>query len=373
MNANKKFIVRIAVVVASSATLGAANAAEPQYPTKAVRLIVPFAPGGASGLVSRRPARGEDAGAAGFYRVAASEAQTYPLKSVRMIVPFAPGGPTDVIARFVAAKLSESFGQQVVIDNRAGAGGNIGMGMAANSTPDGYTLVVVSSSYVVNPGLYAKIPYDPYKSFAPITNMAASPNVYTSHPSVAAKSMQELVKLIQANPKKYSFATPGIGTTPDLAASLLKVLAKLDVTTVPYAGAGPAVTAVIGNQVPLGCTALPPTTPHILGGRLRALAVTSAKRSSALPDVQTMAEAGFSGQESETLQGILAPAGTPKAVVQRLHDEIAKILAQPDTRDKVVGLGFDIVASTPEQFAAQIRNEVAKWSKVVKEANIKVE
>ncbi len=297
----------------------------------------------------------------------------YPSKAVRMIVPFAPGGPTDVIARFVAARLSESFGQQVVIDNRAGAGGNIGMGTAANSTPDGYTLVVVSSSYVVNPGLYAKIPYDPYQSFAPITNMVASPNVYTSHPTVTAKSMQELVKLIQANPKKYSFATPGIGTTPDLAASLLKVVAKLDVTTVPFAGAGPAVTSVIGNQVPLGCTALPPTTPHILGGRLRALAVTSGKRSAALPDVQTMAEAGFSGQESETLQGILAPAGTPKAVIQRLHDEIAKILAQPDTRDKVVGLGFDIVASTPEQFAAQIRNEVAKWSRVVKEANIKVE
>src|SRR3954469_20813075 len=196
----------------------------------------------------------------------------YPSKSVRMIVPFAPGGPTDVIARFVAAKLSETFGQQVVIDNRAGAGGNIGMGMAANAAADGYTLVVVSSSYVVNPGLYSKIPYDPYKRFQPITNMAASPNVYTEHPSIGAKSMQELIKLIQASPKKYSIATPGIGTTPDLAASLLKVTAKLDVTTVPFAGAGPAVTAVIGNQVPLGCTALPPTTPHIVGGRLRALA-----------------------------------------------------------------------------------------------------
>ena len=327
MKTNKKHVVRMVVAVAASATLGAANAAEPQYPTK----------------------------------------------SVRMIVPFAPGGPTDVIARFVAAKLSESFGQQVVIDNRAGAGGNIGMGMGASATPDGYTLTVVSSSFVVNPGLYAKIPYDPSKSFAPVTNMAASPNVYTAHPSVAAKSMPELIKLIQASPKKYSFATPGIGTTPDLAASLLKVTAKLDVTTVPYAGAGPAVTAVIGNQVPLGCTALPPTTPHILGGRLRALAVTSAKRSPALADVQTMGEAGFAGQESETLQGVLVPAGTPKAVVQRLQGEIARILAQPDTKEKIIGLGFDIVASTPEQFAAQIKSEVAKWSKVVKDAGIKVE
>jgi tripartite-type tricarboxylate transporter receptor subunit TctC len=297
----------------------------------------------------------------------------YPTKSVRMIVPFAPGGPTDVIARFVAIKLAERFGQQVVVDNRAGAGGNIGMGMAASSTPDGYTLVIVSSSFVVNPGLYSKIPYDPYKSFAPVTNMAASPNVYTAHPSVAAKSMPELIKLIQANPKKFSFATPGIGTTPDLAASLLKVVAKLDVTTVPFAGAGPAVTAVIGNQVPLGCTALPPTTPHIIGGRLRALAVTSAKRTPSLPDVPSMAEAGFAGQESETLQGVLVPAGTPKAVVQRLHNEIARILAQPDTKERIVGLGFDIVASTPEQFTAQIKSEVEKWSKVVKDAGIKVE
>jgi tripartite-type tricarboxylate transporter receptor subunit TctC len=297
----------------------------------------------------------------------------YPTKSIRMIVPFAPGGPTDVIARFVAAKLAESLGQQVVVDNRAGAGGNIGMGMASTAPADGYTILVVSSSFVVNPGLYAKIPYDPYKSFAPVTNMAASPNVYTAHPSVAAKTMPELIKLILANPKKYSFATPGIGTTPDLAASLLKVTAKLDVTTVPCAGAGPAVTAVIGNQVPLGCTAMPPTTPHILGGRLRALAVTSAQRSPALADVPTMAEAGYAGQESDTLQGLLVPAGTPKAVVLRLHSDVAKILAQPDVRERVVGLGFDVVASTPEQFAAQIRSEIAKWSKVVKEAGIKVE
>ena len=297
----------------------------------------------------------------------------YPSKSVRMIVPFAPGGPTDVIARFVAAKLSENFGQQVVIDNRAGAGGNIGMGMGASASPDGYTIVVVSSSFVVNPGLYAKIPYDPYKSFIPVTNMAASPNVYTAHPSVGAKTMQELVKLMQANPKKFSIATPGIGTTPDLAASLLKVMSKVDITTVPFAGAGPAVTAVIGNQVPVGCTALPPTTPHIVAGRLRGLAVTSARRTPALPDVQAMAEAGYSGQESETLQGVLLPAGTPKAVVQKLHSEISKVLAQPDVKEKIVGLGFDIVASTPEQFAAQIKGEVAKWSKVVKDAGIKVE
>jgi tripartite-type tricarboxylate transporter receptor subunit TctC len=290
-----------------------------------------------------------------------------------MIVPFAPGGPTDVIARLVAIKLSDSFGQQVVIDNRAGAGGNIGMGIAANATPDGYTILVVSSSFVVNPGLYAKIPYDPYKSFAPVSNMAASPNVFVAHPTVAAKSMAELIKLVQANPKKYSFATPGIGTTPDLSAVLLKLTAKLDVATVPYAGAGPAVTSVIGNQVQLGCVAMLPATPHIQGGRLRALAVTSAKRSPALPDVPTMAESGLTGQEADTLQGVLMPAGTPKAIVQRVQSDIAKILAQPDVKDRIVGLGFDIIASTPEQFAAQIKVEVAKWEKVVRGAGIKVE
>ena len=300
-------------------------------------------------------------------------AQQYPARPVRMIVPFAPGGPTDVIARHAAARLAESFGQQVVVDNRAGAGGNVGMGLAANATADGYTILVVSSSFVVNPSLYSKIPYDPYKSFAPVTNMAASPNVFVAHPSVAAKSMQELIKLVQGSPKTFNFATPGIGTTPDLSAVLLKLTAKLDVATIPYGGAGPAVASVVGNQVPLGCMAMPPTVPHIQAGRLRALAVTSAKRSPALPDVPTMAEAGLAGQEADTLQGVLVPAGTPKAIVQRLHSDIAKILARPDVRERIVGLGFDIIASTPEQFAAQIKVEVAKWGKVVKGAGIKVE
>ncbi|OGA53405.1 MAG: hypothetical protein A3F74_05705 [Betaproteobacteria bacterium RIFCSPLOWO2_12_FULL_62_58] len=297
----------------------------------------------------------------------------YPARPIRLIVPFAPGGPTDVIARVVAQRLSESLAQQVVVDNRAGAGGNIGMGIAANSSPDGYTILVVSSSFVVNPSLYSKIPYDPYKSFAPVTNMAASPNVFVAHPSVPAKSIPELIKLVQANPKKYNFATPGIGTTPDLSAVLLKLTAKLDVATIPYGGAGPAVAAVIGNQVPLGCMAMPPTIPHIQGGRLRALAVTSAKRSPALPEVPTMAEAGLTGQEADTLQAVLVPAGVPKAVVQRLHGEIIKILSRPEVKERIVGLGFDIIASSPSEFAAQIKTEVEKWAKVVKGAGIKVE
>ena len=311
-------------------------------------------------------------GAAAASPVFAAE-QSYPARPVRMIVPFAPGGPTDVIARVIAQKLSDVWGQQVVVDNRAGAGGNIGMGLATTSPPDGYTVLVVSSSFVVNPSLYSKIPYDPYKSFIPVTNAAASPNVFTVHPSVPAKNMQELVALAKSNPRKYNAATPGNGTTPDLGVELLKLTTQLDIVRVPYGGAGPAVAAVMGNQVQIGSTALPPTTPHIQAGRLRAIAVTAAKRSSALLDVPTMAEAGFKGQEADTLQGVLLPAGTPKAIVSKVHGDIIKVLALPDVKERVAGLGFDIVASTPDQFTAQIRAEIEKWGKVIKASGVKAD
>ncbi len=297
----------------------------------------------------------------------------YPSKAVRMIVPFAPGGPTDVIARVVAAKLSEAWSNQVVVDNRAGAGGNIGMGMAATATADGYTIAVVSSSYVVNPSLYAKIPYDPYKSFVPVTNIAASPNVFVAHPSVPAKTMQDLVSVTMKDGKKYSVATPGVGTTPDLSAELFKMTAKLDIVRVPFGGAGPAVASVIGNQVPLGCVAMPPATQHILGGRLRGLAVTSAKRSSALPDVPTMAESGFKGQEADTLQGVFVPAGTSKVIVNKIAADIKRLMAQAETKQRVQELGFDIVASTPEEFTAQVKSEIEKWGKVIKASGLKAE
>jgi len=299
-------------------------------------------------------------------------AQDYPTRPVRMIVPFAAGGPTDVIARVVAQKLTEGLGQQVVVDNRAGAGGNLGMGLAASAPADGYTLIVVSSSFVVNPGLYSSIPYDPYKSFIPVSNMAASPNVFTVHPSLAAKNMKELLTLVAADPRKFSVATPGVGTTPDLSAQLLRLTTKLDFVTVPFGGAGPAVNSVVANQTPIGCTALPPTTPHIQAGRLRGIAVTGARRTSALSEVPTMAEVGFKGQEADTLQGLLVPAGTPKAIVDRLHGQIVKMMAQPDVKSRVEGLGFDIIASSPAEFAAQVKVEVEKWTRVVKAAGIKV-
>ena len=245
---------------------------------------------------------------AAFASTAVCAAETpYPEKAVRMIVPFAPGGPTDVIARVVAARLSDAWNHQVVVDNRAGAGGNIGMGLAATAPADGYTIAVVSSSYVVNPTLYAKIPYDPYKSFVPVTNIAASPNVFVAHPSVPAKTMQDLVTVTMKDSKKYSVATPGVGTTPDLSAELFKMTAKLDIVRVPFGGAGPAVASVIGNQVPLGCVAMPPATPHITGGRLRGLAVTTLKRSSKAPDVPTFAESGLPGYEVNGWYGICSP------------------------------------------------------------------
>jgi tripartite-type tricarboxylate transporter receptor subunit TctC len=304
---------------------------------------------------------------------AAPAPEKYPSRPVRMIVPFAPGGPTDVVARIVAQKLSEAWGEQVVVDNRAGAGGNIGMGLAANASPDGYTLLMVSSSYVVNPSLYSKIPYDPYKSFTPVSNVAASPNVFVVHPSVAAKTMADLVKLARSEAGKFSVATPGVGTTPDLSAELLKMTTNIDIVRVPYGGAGPAVASVVANQVPVGCTALPPTTPHIQGGRLRALAITGAKRSSALPDVPTMAEAGFKGQEADTLQGLLVPAGTPQAIVTVISNTVLKVMQQKDVRERVAGLGFDVVASKPDEFAAQVKAEIDKWGKVIRAAGIKAD
>jgi tripartite-type tricarboxylate transporter receptor subunit TctC len=247
------------------------------------------------------------------------------------------------------------------------------MGLAANASPDGYTLLMVSSSFVVNPSLYAKIPYDPFTSFIPVSNVVASPNVFVAHPSVPVKTLQDVVALAQKDPKKLSIATPGVGTTPDLSAELFRMTTKIDLVRVPFGGAGPAVASVVGNQVPLGCVAMPPATPHIQGGRLRALAVTSAKRVAALPDAPTIVEAGFKGQEADTLQGLLVPAGTPRPVVAKIYGEVARMVAQPEFRERMTALGFEIVASKPEQFAAQVKEEVEKWGKVIRAAGIKAE
>lgn len=301
-----------------------------------------------------------------------ADAQQYPSRPIRVIVPFPPGGPTDVIARFVGQKLTEAWGQQVVVDNRSGAGGNIGMGIAGNAPNDGYTILFVSSSFMVNPGLYKKIPYDPYKSFIPISNLAASTHVFFSHPSQPVKTIAELVNAVKKEPRKYSMATPGIGTLPHLSAHLLAIDAKLDLVTVPYAGGGPSIAAVLGNQVPFGCQAIPPVTPHIQAGRVRAFALTSAKRSAIVPDVPTMAELGFKGHEAQTITGMLVPAGTPGAVVKKLQAETARIMALPDIRQRITEMGADVIASSPLEFSAYVRSEVTRWSRVIKQAGIQV-
>src|SRR5215204_7344366 len=237
-----------------------------------------------------------------------SLAQTYPNKPIRMIVTFAPGGPTDVIGRIIAQKVSESWGQQVVVENVAGAGGNIGLATAMRGTADGYTIVVVSTGFIVNPSLYAKVPYD-IKDFAPISLVAASPNVITVNPFVPARSVQELIAEIKSHPGKYSYAQPGIGSTPHLAAELFKLKFGLDLTMVPFGSAAPAVTSTIAGHTPVAFTALPPAVANIQEGKLRGLAVLSAKRTPELADVPTMVEAGVPELESNTLTGIVAPAG----------------------------------------------------------------
>ena len=300
----------------------------------------------------------------------ASFAADYPVRPVKIIAPFAAGGPSDFVARLLADKLSQSLGQQFYVEDHAGAGGNIGMTQVARSAPDGYTILVASSSFVVNPSLYAHAPYDPFKDFAPITLAGASANILLAHPSVPAKTVKDLIALLQANPGKYAIANAGLGTTPELAAELFKLDFKLDQPSVPYNGGAPAVQAVIANQTPIGFANLTPASPHVLAGTLHGVAVTSLKRSAALPDVPTMIEDGVQGQESETMQGVFVPAGTPQPIVDLLNREIVKALHQPDVQAKCKQVGLDIVADTPAEFAVYIKKEVDRWHKVIVDAKI---
>jgi tripartite-type tricarboxylate transporter receptor subunit TctC len=300
-------------------------------------------------------------------------AEGYPAKPVRLIVPFAAGGPTDVIARIVAQKLSESFGQQVVTENIPGAGGNTGVTMVARAPADGYTILVVSTGFIVNPSMYAKISYDPVKDFAPITLVAASPNVVSVNPDFPAKSLKELVDLVKANPGKYSFAQPATGSTPHLAGELFKQKYALDLVTVPFNGAALAVNSTIGGHTPIAFTALPPAMSNIKEGKLRGLAVLASKRSPALPDVPTNGEAGVPDLESDTLTGIVAPACTPKEVIERWRGDIVKMVAAPEVKQRLEALGFAPVANTPDEFGERIKSEIAKWGKVVRDANIRAD
>ena len=298
-------------------------------------------------------------------------AQNYPNKIVRIIVPFPAGGPTDVMARFIGQKLSERLGQQFIIENHGGAGGNIGMGAAAKAPGDGYTILFVSSSYVVNPSLYNKAPYDPDKDFVPITKAAAATHALIAHPSVPARSVKELVDLIRADPAKFTIASPGTGTTPSLSIELFKQSLGLnELLVVPFAGGNPSIQSVVAGHTPLSFQAIPPATALIRDGKLRAFAVTSLKRAAALPDVPTLDELGIKGQEAETMQGVLAPAGTPKEIVNLLQREIAAILELPDVKEKVLSLGFEPSGMSSADFDAYIKSEIAKWRKVIENGKI---
>jgi len=300
-------------------------------------------------------------------------AQAYPSKPVKVIVPFSAAGPGDITARILAQRLTEQLGQQFVVDNRPGAGGNVGMALVAKAPPDGYTILVVSSALVVNPGLYANMGFDSIRDLAPVTKAVDSPNLLMVHPSFPAKTVKELIEIVKANPGKYSYAAPPIGTTPHLGGELLKLAFGLDLVAVPFNGAAPAITSTVQGQTPIAFTALPPATELVLSGQLRALAVTAKHRSAALPDVPTMEEAGISGQESDTMQAVLVPAGTPRAIIDLLHREIVKVLAREDVKARLAQLGFEPVGNTPDEFAAEIKVELEKWGRVVKAANIKVD
>ena len=294
----------------------------------------------------------------------------YPERPVRVIVPFAPGGVVDVMARLLSQKLSMDLGKNFYPQNLGGAGGDIGSQNAAAAANDGYTILMSGSSFVVNPSLHAQVPYDPVKDFSPITIAASSPNVVVVNPNVAAKSMQELVDLIRREPDKYSFGSAGIGTTTHLSGELFRLSAGLKLVHVPFSGAGPALQSTVGGYTPITFSSLPAAIPLIKSGLVRPLAVTSAKRVSALPDVPTLAEQGFPGQEAETLLFVLAPAGTPPDIVNALSTEFRKIVALPEIQSQFDTLGFSPLATTPEDSEQRIKDEVARWAKVIKDANI---
>ena len=309
-----------------------------------------------------------------FPYAALAQATAYPTKPIRLVVPFPAGGATDILARAVAQKLTEVWGQPVVVDNRPGAGGNIGSELVAKSAPDGYTLEMGTvGTHAINPSLYAKMPYDHLKDFAPVILVAGVPNVLVVNPSLPVNSVRELIAYAKANPGKLNFASSGSGTSLHLSGELFKVMAGVEMAHVPYKGSAPALQDLIGGQVQLMFDNLPPSLPQIKAGKLRALGVTTATRAPALPDVPTIAESGVPGFESSSWFGVLAPTGTPPAIIAKLNGEIAKWLSTPEASEKMLGVGANIAGGSPDDFARHIAAETAKWAKVVKDSGAKVD
>jgi len=303
-----------------------------------------------------------------------ASAQGYPTRTIRLVVPFPAGGTTDILAREVAQKLTEVLGQAVVVDNRPGAAGNIGSDLVAKSAPDGYTLLMGTvGTHAINPSLYSKMPYDHVKDFAPVVLVAGVPNVLVVNPALPVNSVSDLIKLAKDKPGQINFASSGSGTSIHLSGELFKTMAGVDMTHVPYKGSSPALTDLIGGQVQIMFDNLPSALPQIKGGRLRAIAVTSLKRAPVLPDIPTISESGLPGFEASSWFGVLAPAGTPAAVVARINTEVNKWLQSADAREKLLGQGAEAAGGSPERFASHIRAESEKWAKVVKASGAKVD
>jgi tripartite-type tricarboxylate transporter receptor subunit TctC len=298
-------------------------------------------------------------------------AQTYPAKPVRVIVPFPPGGPADVMGRIYADKLTSMWGQPVLIDNRGGAGGNIGSEIAAKAAPDGYTVILVASSHVSNGALYAKLPYDPIKDFTPISQVAYYSLVLVAHPTVAATSLKELVALAKSQPGKLTMASAGSGTPTHLAAELFRSAAGIDFVHIPYKGAAPATNDVLGGQAQLMFNNPVSAMPHVKSGRLRALATTGLQRAPIAPELPTVAESGYPGFEAGTWYAFLGPAGLPRDVQSKLAADIVAVTQLPDVRARFIAMGVDPIGTTPEQLTAIMQSDLEKWTKVVRAANIK--
>ena len=304
----------------------------------------------------------------------AADAQSYPTKPVRMVIPFPAGGTTDILGRVAAQKLSEALGQQVIPDNRPGASGNIGTEQVAKAPPDGYTLLTApGSTLTIHPSLYPKLGFDPLKDFAPITILAGVPNLLVVHPSLPARNVKELIGLAKAKPDALNYASTGAGQSTHLSMELFKSMAGVKIVHVPYKGSAPAVTDLLGGHVPMMFDNMPSALPHVKAGKLRALGVSTAKRSSTAPDVPTVAESGLPGFDVTVWFAMLAPAATPRDILERLHRVIVKALQAGDVRERLASQGAEAVGNTPEQFTAQMKTDLVKWAKVVQAANIKLD